>query len=126
MSKYVYLGIPVSIALVYAFNMFVPVIWIGVLAALPLFKIGKKYALVIGFFIGLLTSLSLYLLYPLPMVAKLSVVVSQLASIPSALVIVVFPLFYGIIMGLSGLFWSGLIENPRVSGALRRRTQERG
>ncbi len=122
---YVYLGIPVSIALSYAFNLFVPVIWIGVLAALPLLKMRKKYALMIGFFIGLLASMSLYLLYPLPMVAKLSGVMSSLTSLPSALMIVAFPLFYGIIMGLSGLFWSDLIENPRVSGRLRRTTRRR-
>ncbi len=119
-SKYVYLGIPVSIALAYAFNLLVPVIWVGIFAALPLLKIKKIYALVVGFFIGLLASMSLYLLYPLPMVVKLSGIMSQLASIPSALVIVIFPLFYGIIMGLSSLFWSGLIENPRISGAFKR------
>ncbi len=119
-SKYVYLGVPVSIALAYAFNLLVPVIWVGVFAALPLLKIKKMYALVVGFLIGLLASMSLYLLYPLPMVVKLSGVMSQLASIPSALVIVIFPLFYGIVMGLSGLFWSGLIENPRVSGVFKR------
>jgi hypothetical protein len=98
----------------------VPIIWIGVIAALPLLKMRKTYALLIGFLIGLLVSMSLYLLYPLPVVLKLSGIMSQIASISSVLVVVVFPLFYGIIMGLSGLFWSGLIENPRVSGAQRR------
>jgi hypothetical protein len=115
MNRYVkYLGIPASIALAYAFNLFVPVIWIGVLAALPLLEMRKMHALISGFLIGLLVSMSLYLFYQLPMVVKLSGIMSQIASIPSALVIVVFPLFYGIVMGLSGLFWSGLIEN-RVS-----------
>lgn len=122
MSNYVkYLGIPASIALAYAFNLFVPVIWVGVLAALPLLKMKKMYALIFGFLIGLLVSVSLYLLYQLSIVVKLSGILSQIASFPSAFVIVVFPLFYGIIMGLSGLFWSGLIENLRVGEALKTR-----
>jgi hypothetical protein len=101
----------------------VPVIWIGVLAALPLLKLRKAYALIVGFFIGLLASMSLYLLYPLPMVFKLSGVMSQIALFPSALIIVIFPLFYGIIMGLSALFWAGLIENPHVGATLGKSTQ---
>lgn len=117
MSKYVqYLGVPLAIILAYAFNLYVPVVWVGVIAALPLLKIRKAYALVSGFVIGMLVPISLYLLYPLSMVVKLSVVVSQIASIPSVVVIVIFPLFYGIVIGFSGLFWSGLAENPSIGG----------
>ncbi|MDG6922172.1 MAG: hypothetical protein JRN67_02625 [Nitrososphaerota archaeon] len=117
MSKYLqYLGVPLAIVLAYAFNLYVPVIWVGVIAALPLLKLRKVYALVFGFLIGLLVPMSLYLLYPLSMVVKLSGIVSQIASLPSVLVIVIFPLFYGIVMGLSGVFWSALLENPRIGG----------
>ena len=119
MSKLDYLGVPAAVALAYVFTFLVPVVWIGVVASLPLFRIRKAYALLFGFLIGLLAPMSLYLLYPLDMVSKLSVIVGQIASIPSFLVIAVFPLFYGITMGLSGLLWSGLVENPRVSKALR-------
>lgn len=119
MSKLDYLGVAVAVILAYAFTFLVPVVWIGAVASLPLLRIRKVYALLSGFLIGLLAPMSLYLLYPLGMVSKLSVIVGQIASIPSFLVIVMFPLFYGVTMGLSGLFWSGLAENPRVSRALR-------
>ncbi|MDG6995820.1 MAG: hypothetical protein JRN52_07850 [Nitrososphaerota archaeon] len=120
MSKYLqYLGIPLAIVLAYAFNLYVPVVWVGVIAALPLLKLRKSYSLVFGFLVGLLVPMSLYLFYPLLMVMKLSAIVSQIASIPSVLVIVIFPLFYGIIMGLSGLFWSGLAENSSIGGGTR-------
>jgi hypothetical protein len=119
MSKLYYLGVPAAVVLAYVFTFFLPVVWIGVVASLPLLRIRKVHALLFGFVIGLLAPMSLYLLYPLGMISKLSVAVGQIASIPSFLVIVIFPLFYGIIMGLSGLFWSGLAENPRVSRALR-------
>jgi hypothetical protein len=119
MSKLHYLGVPAAGVLAYVFTFLVPVVWIGVVASLPLLRIRKAHALLFGFLIGLLAPVSLYLLYPLDMVSKLSVTVGQIASIPSFLVIVMFPLFFGITMGLSGLFWSGLAENPRVSKALR-------
>jgi hypothetical protein len=113
------LGVAAAVVLAYVFTFLVPVVWIGVLASLPLLKIRKAYALLFGFLIGLLAPMSLYLMYPLDMVAKLSVTVGQIALIPSSLVVAGFPLFYGIVMGLSGLFWSGLVENPRISKALR-------
>jgi len=119
MSKLDYLGVPAAVVLAYVFTFLVPVTWLGVVASLPLLKIRKAYALLFGFLIGLLAPLSLYFLYPLDMVSKLSVTIGEIASIPSLLVIVMFPLFYGITMGLSGLFWSGLAENPRISKALR-------
>jgi hypothetical protein len=119
MSKLDYLGVPAAVVLAYVFTFLVPVTWLGVVASLPLLRIRKAYALLFGFLIGLLAPLSLYFLYPLDMVSKLSVTIGEIASIPSLLVIVMFPLFYGITMGLSGLFWSGLAENPRISKALR-------
>ena len=119
MRKLGYLGVPAAAVLAYVFTFLVPVAWLGVVASLPLLTIRKAYALFFGFLIGLLAPVSLYLLYPPDMVSKLSVTIGQIASIPSLLVIVMFPLFYGITMGLSGLFWSGLAENPRISKAFR-------
>ncbi len=115
MNSRQYLSVAVTVALAYTFNLLFPVAWIGFLASLPLLTIRKKYALLLGFLIGLIVPMSLYLMYPINMVTKLSVVMGQIAGIPPVLVIVIFPLFYGIVMGLSGLFWSGFAENPLVS-----------
>jgi hypothetical protein len=119
MNKLNYLGVALAVVLAYVLTFFVPLVWTGVVASLPLLRMRRTHTLLFGFLIGLLAPMSLYLLYPLNMVAKLSVTVGQIASLPPLLVVAGFPLFYGIIMGLSGFFWSGLAENPRVSKALR-------
>lgn len=111
MIKVAYVGVVLTVVLAYVLNLSVPVIWIAIVASLPLLRIRKKYAILSGFLIGLLVPLSLYLMYPIPMVGKLSGIMGQIAGLPPLLVVVVFPLFYGIIMGLGGLFWSGLGEN---------------
>jgi hypothetical protein len=114
------LDVAAAIVLAYALNFLLPVAWIGFLAALPLLDIRKKkYALLIGFLIGFIAPMSLYLLYPLGMIGKLSVVMGQIAGIPSIVAIMIFPLFFGIVMGLSGLFWSGFAENQLISKEFR-------
>jgi hypothetical protein len=126
MNRRTYLDVAAAIVLAYAFNFLLPVAWIGFLAALPLLDIKKKkYALLIGFLIGFLAPMSLYLLYPIGMIGKLSVVMGQIAGIPSVLAIVIFPLFYGIVIGLSALFWSGFAENPMISKEFRMQKKNR-
>ena len=119
-----YVGVILAVALAYAFNLLVPIIWVGALAALPLALTKKRVALPVGFLIGVLVPMSFYLLYPLSMVSRLAAVMAQIASIPAVLVVVVFPLSYGLVMALSALLWSGLAENERVSGLPRRKTRE--
>lgn len=119
MNKLQYLLIAAAVALAYVCNFFVPVAWIGVVAALPLLRIRKMYAFIFGFLIGFIVPTSLYLLYPLSMVGKLSGIVAQIASLPSLVVLLGFSLFYGIIMALSGLFWSGLVENIGIGSERR-------
>lgn len=110
-----YIGVMIAVILAYIFAIFIPVIWISAIAALPLLRIKKLYALIFGFAIGLVAPLSMYLLYPLSMIAKLAGVISQIASIPPFLAMLGFPLSYGIIMGLAGLFWAGLAENIQMN-----------
>ena len=109
------IGVAVAVILAYVLAMFVPFIWIGAVAALPLLRIRKLYALIGGFVIGFIAPLSMYLLYPIPMIGKLAEVISQIASIPALLAILGFPLFYGLIMGLAGLLWAGLAENIQMN-----------
>ena len=116
-----YVGVILAVALAYAFNLLVPIIWAGAFAALPLALARKRIALSVGFLTGVLVPMSFYLLYPLSMVSRLAAVMAQIASIPAVLVVVIFPLSYGLVMGLSGLLWSGLAENEQVSGLLRRK-----
>ena len=110
-----HIGVAVTVILAYVLAIFVPFIWIGVIASLPLLRVRKRYALIGGFVIGFLAPLSMYLLYPVPMIGRLAEVISQIASIPSFLAILGYPLFYGLMMGLGGLFWAGLAENIRMN-----------
>ena len=110
-----YIGVAVSVILAYVLAVFVPFIWIGVIASLPLLRIRKLYALIGGFVIGFVAPLSMYLLYSFSMIGKLAEVISQIASIQSFLAILGYPLFYGLMMGLGGLFWAGLAENIQMN-----------
>lgn len=115
MFKLKYAGIVLAIILAYVFAIFVPIVWVSAVAALPLLRIRKLLALVFGLLIGVVAPLTMYLLYPISMVGKLAEVMSQIASIPPFLTILAFPMFYGLIMGLAGLFWAGLAENIRMN-----------
>lgn len=120
MNRYApYAGIILAAALAYTLSLLVPEIWVGAIAALPLAVTRKRLAFAAGFLIGLLATMSFYLLYPLSLVGQLSAVVAQVASIPAVLIVLIFPLSYGLVMGLAGLLWSGLAENERVRGMLR-------
>ena len=110
-----HVGVVLAVVLAYVFAIFVPILWISVVAALPLLRIRKLYALVFGFLIGFVAPLSIYLLYPPTMIVKLAGVISQVASIPPFLAILGFPLFFGLIMGLGGLFWAGMAENIQMN-----------
>ena len=110
-----YIAVAVAVILAYVLAIFVPFIWIGIIASLPLLRIRKLYALIGGFVIGFIAPLSMYLLYPIPIIEKLADVISQIASIPPFLAILGYPLFYGLMMGLGGLFWAGLAENIQMN-----------
>lgn len=110
----VYIGIPAAVALTYILVIpqeISPYIWTGAIAAICLMWINSKRAPLIGFAIGTMVLLSTYLFYPLGEVSRFSGILSSITSIPSVLLILIYPLIYGIIMGLGALFWSGLNKN---------------
>ncbi len=61
-----YVGVILAVALAYAFNLLVPIIWVGAFAALPLALARKRIALSVGFLTGVLVPASFYLQEPLP------------------------------------------------------------
>lgn len=123
-----YFGIPVSIGLAYLLIFTVPYAFAAVLVGLPLMFLGRKSSALSGFLIGALAAFSVYLLYPLGSVSKLSGIVSQIISIPGALLIVIFPLMYGIIAALSALLFTGILEEalPGVAGIAGRKAAKSG
>ncbi len=103
-------GIVVSVGLAYASLFTIQYAFGAILLGIPLMVLGKKYSGIAGFLIGLVSSLTIYLLYPLSSVSKLAGIVQQIIGIPSLALIVLFPLMYGLIGAVSALLFTGIRE----------------
>ncbi len=104
-------GIVVSIALAYASLFFITYAFGAILLGIPLMVLNRKYSGIAGFVIGIVSSASIYLMYPLASVTKLAGIVQQIIGIPSTVLIIVFPLMFGLIGAVSALLFTGIREN---------------
>lgn len=104
-------GIVVSIALAYGSLFFITYAFGAILLGIPLMVLNKKYSGIAGFVIGIVSSASIYLMYPITSVSKLAGIVQQIIGLPSMLLIIVFPLMFGLIGAVSGLLFTGIREN---------------
>ena len=111
MNKWLpYIGIAVSVGLSYALIFTVPYAIGAIAVGIPLLLLSKKSSGILGFFIGFISAMSTYLMYPMSAFTELSKIISQLTSMPSFLIVVIFPLMYGIIACVSALLFTGLRE----------------
>lgn len=111
MNKYVpYVGIPVSAVLAFVVVFTVQPVYAAIVVGVPLMFLGRKYSGISGFVIGLIIPFSILLSYPLSRIMQLSGIVGQLTGMPSTLILVVYPLMYGIIAALSALLFTGIRE----------------
>lgn len=111
MNKYLpYVGIPVSAVIAYLAVFFVQPAYAAILVGIPLLCLQKKYSGTVGFVIGLAVPFFLLLTYPVSEVVQLSGIVGQLTGMPGTLIIVVYPLMYGIIASISALLFTGIRE----------------
>ncbi|AWR98412.1 hypothetical protein [Metallosphaera hakonensis] len=99
-----------SIVLAYSMQIFVSYPFTAIIVGVPLGLLSRKYSVMGGFLIGLLSSLSLYAIYPINDVNKIGEIIGQLIGINSLLVIFLYPLIYSIISLLSALLFSYLIK----------------
>lgn len=106
-------AIGLSVVLSYIVLFAVPYAWMAFFAALPFIVLKSKWNAFIGLAIGLGSSLSIYLFYPVGLLGNLSTILGSIAGFPPALVLVLFPLIYGVIFCLSTLFWVG-VEYEKV------------
>ncbi|PMP75468.1 MAG: hypothetical protein C0180_01225 [Aciduliprofundum sp.] len=104
---YVFIGI--SIILAYLFLFFTPYPWTGIFAAIPLFKLTVKRAALAGFFIGFSTII-IYIIYPMAPLFKLSSILGTATGMPGIVLIIIYPLIYGLTMMLSALLFSDLTK----------------
>lgn len=109
-KSFYYLGIPISIALAFLLLMTTPFAWAGIISSIPLFGIKRYRSLISGLLIGFFAPFSLYLLYPFENVMKLGNIMSGITSLPAFFIILAFPIFSGLITGLSALLWNGLFD----------------
>ncbi|QGA54022.1 hypothetical protein GFS03_05245 [Sulfolobus sp. E5-1-F] len=105
----------ISIILAYIMQILVLYPFTAIAVGIPLGLLSRKYSAIGGFLIGLLSSLSIYLIYPISDVVKIAEVVGQLLGINSFLVILLYPLVYGIISLISALLFNYIIRVSRIA-----------
>lgn len=111
MNKYVsYAGIPIAVILAFIVVFTVQPLYAAVIIGIPLMFLGRKYSGISGFVIGLAVPFSILLSYPISEVIKLSGIVGQLTGMPGILILIIYPLMYGILGGISALFFTGIRE----------------
>ncbi|BCU67779.1 hypothetical protein HS7_12160 [Sulfolobales archaeon HS-7] len=113
------ISILASIVISYATLILLPITLFAVAIGIPLFLIKPRYSGIYGFAIGLLTSLSIYLLYSPSAVYQLSVRTGEIIGIPGSVLIILYPLIYAVIAGLSSLLFSGIYEIAKNIGNRR-------
>lgn len=111
-------GLAASVAVSYMILLFLPLPYLALVAAFPLIIMGTARSTLSGFAIGFVTAISIYLLYPLRKVLELSSIIGGIVSLPSIIVLLIFPLFYGLIFAFSGMLWSEIGRKFHTGGAV--------
>ena len=93
-------------ALAYAIVILSPYALFAVIASLPLLIFRKRNGLIAGLAIGLFVPLSLLALYPAADIVKLGGIVSSISGLPYVAVLLLYPLVFALIMGISAVIWS--------------------
>ncbi|MEM0288019.1 MAG: hypothetical protein QXG05_07635 [Nitrososphaerota archaeon] len=106
----------ISAALCYIALIISPYAWGGLIASLPLFIIKPARAFVAGFSVGLATSISLFIAYPMASLLSLASLIGRIINLSPYIVIVIYPLFFAIIVGLSASLWSTIYRIFRPVG----------
>lgn len=111
MNKYApYAGIPVAAALSYIVVFTVQPIYVAIVVGIPLMFLSRKLSGIAGFLVGLIVPLTVLFSYPISSVMQLSSIVGELTGMPSVLILVIYPLMYGIIAAISALLFTGIRE----------------
>ncbi len=111
MNKYVpYAGLIISIALAMAVVFTLEPLFAAIIVGVPLMFLERKYSTLSGFVIGLAVPFLILLTYPIASIEKLAGIVSQLTGMPPDLLLVVYPLMFGVITAVSALMFTGIRE----------------
>jgi len=102
----VLLAIGSSVLLAYLMLEYTQYAWLGVVVALPLFVFRPLRSFISGLVIGLATSFSLYLIYPVSKLATLSSIIGGVSGLPPLVAISLYPILFSLITALSSSLWS--------------------
>ncbi|MGC8567036.1 MAG: hypothetical protein ACP5I6_05880 [Caldisphaera sp.] len=88
----------VSVALTLILSYFIPYVWIGIIPGVIIgFMRRRSIRLISGFLIGFLGSLIMYFVYPINYFVPLAKSVGELAGISWLILILAFPLLFGLV-----------------------------
>jgi len=107
------LALVLSIVIAYISLLYTSFAAMGIIVALPLFIFRPLRSFVAGFAISFVSSLSIYIIYPLSKVSQLALILGSISGIPSILVILLYPILFSLLTAFSGVMWSEII--PEIS-----------
>lgn len=107
------LALVLSIVIAYISLLYTSFAAMGIIVALPLFIFRPLRSFVAGFAISFVSSLSIYIIYPLSKVSQLALILGSISGIPSILVILLYPILFSLLTAFSGVLWSEII--PAIS-----------
>jgi len=116
-------SLALSIIIAYLSLLYTPFAAMGIVVALPLFIFKPLRSFVAGLVIGLFSSLSMYLIYPLSKVSQLASILGSISGIPSILVILLYPVLFSLMAAFSGAMWSEIASALGRRRAARRNVQ---
>ncbi|AKA75125.1 hypothetical protein SULI_11805 [Saccharolobus solfataricus] len=100
----------ISIVLAYIMQIFVLYPFTAIVVGVPLGLLSRKYSMIGSFLIGFLSSLSLYLIYPIDGVSRMAEIIGRLINANPFLAILLYPLIYGTISLISALLFYYIIR----------------
>lgn len=99
-------AIPTSVVLAYAAVILTSYAWLGVVVSLPLLFLRPWKSFLAGLLIGLLSSFSMYVIYPASSLVAMSDVLGGIAGLPPILALSIYPVMFSLIAAFSASMWS--------------------
>jgi len=106
MKKY-YLMVFLSAAIAILLIIYYPRIYAAIIAGIPLLFIRSRHAFILGFLLGILVNIAVFLLsYSIGLISKLADTISALTGLPSIVLLIFYPLLFSLVIGISAAIFS--------------------
>ncbi|MDG6933427.1 MAG: hypothetical protein JRN68_01890 [Nitrososphaerota archaeon] len=101
-------AIPASVVIAYTAVILTSYAWLGVVVSLPLLFLRPWKSFMAGLLIGLVSSFSMYVIYPASSLIAMSDVLGGVAGLPPILALSIYPVMFSLITAFSASMWSEL------------------